>query len=149
MINTGKMCQLKCQLVLIVTVGLIIFVCFISFQRTAAFWYNLHRNGEGDMLTRHAACPVLAGSKWGKYRLSYFLPSKTCRFYLLSSFFDNILFSKSKLEMASHKRLFKGYQIQNSLVWVTPHIVGCKKKREMKQEITQKMTVYQRSSYVQ
>ncbi|XP_054719638.1 prolyl 4-hydroxylase subunit alpha-1-like [Uloborus diversus] len=31
---------------------------------TAAFWYNLHRNGEGDMLTRHAACPVLAGSKW-------------------------------------------------------------------------------------
>ncbi|KAG8197753.1 hypothetical protein JTE90_006799 [Oedothorax gibbosus] len=30
----------------------------------AAFWHNLHRNGEGDMLTRHAACPVLAGSKW-------------------------------------------------------------------------------------
>jgi prolyl 4-hydroxylase len=30
----------------------------------AAFWYNLHRNGEGDMLTRHAACPVLVGSKW-------------------------------------------------------------------------------------
>nr|XP_050048009.1 prolyl 4-hydroxylase subunit alpha-1-like isoform X2 [Dermacentor andersoni] len=30
----------------------------------AAFWYNLHRSGEGDMLTRHAACPVLAGSKW-------------------------------------------------------------------------------------
>lgn len=31
---------------------------------SAAFWYNLHKNGEGDMLTRHAACPVLAGSKW-------------------------------------------------------------------------------------
>ncbi|XP_015914091.1 prolyl 4-hydroxylase subunit alpha-1 [Parasteatoda tepidariorum] len=30
----------------------------------AAFWHNLHKNGEGDMLTRHAACPVLAGSKW-------------------------------------------------------------------------------------
>lgn len=30
----------------------------------AAFWYNLHRNGEGDMDTRHAACPVLTGSKW-------------------------------------------------------------------------------------
>jgi hypothetical protein len=30
------------------------------------FWYNLHRNGEGDDLTRHAACPVLAGTKWGK-----------------------------------------------------------------------------------
>jgi prolyl 4-hydroxylase len=32
----------------------------------AAFWYNLHPNGEGDMDTRHAACPVLTGSKWGK-----------------------------------------------------------------------------------
>lgn len=33
-------------------------------KNSAAFWYNLHRNGEGDMLTRHAACPVLIGSKW-------------------------------------------------------------------------------------
>jgi len=31
---------------------------------TAAFWYNLHDSGDGDTLTRHAACPVLAGSKW-------------------------------------------------------------------------------------
>ncbi|XP_003745760.1 prolyl 4-hydroxylase subunit alpha-1 [Galendromus occidentalis] len=31
---------------------------------SAAFWWNLHRSGEGDILTRHAACPVLAGSKW-------------------------------------------------------------------------------------
>ncbi|KAJ4438314.1 hypothetical protein ANN_14256 [Periplaneta americana] len=30
----------------------------------AAFWYNLHPSGEGDMDTRHAACPVLTGSKW-------------------------------------------------------------------------------------
>ncbi|KAK9754306.1 2OG-Fe(II) oxygenase superfamily [Popillia japonica] len=30
----------------------------------AAFWYNLHSSGEGDKMTRHAACPVLAGSKW-------------------------------------------------------------------------------------
>lgn len=33
---------------------------------SAAFWYNLHASGEGDYLTRHAACPVLTGSKWGK-----------------------------------------------------------------------------------
>lgn len=32
---------------------------------TAAFWMNLHQSGEGDYLTRHAACPVLIGSKWG------------------------------------------------------------------------------------
>ena len=31
---------------------------------SAAYWWNLYRNGEGDMLTRHAACPVLVGSKW-------------------------------------------------------------------------------------
>ncbi|KAJ8977990.1 hypothetical protein NQ317_004535 [Molorchus minor] len=31
---------------------------------TAAFWYNLHASGDGDKLTRHAACPVLAGVKW-------------------------------------------------------------------------------------
>jgi hypothetical protein len=33
---------------------------------SAAFWFNLHPNGEGDDLTQHAACPVLTGSKWGK-----------------------------------------------------------------------------------
>ncbi|XP_071438685.1 prolyl 4-hydroxylase subunit alpha-1 [Hetaerina americana] len=31
---------------------------------SAAFWFNLHPSGEGDYLTRHAACPVLTGSKW-------------------------------------------------------------------------------------
>lgn len=31
---------------------------------SVAFWYNLHANGEGDDMTRHAACPVLAGTKW-------------------------------------------------------------------------------------
>ncbi|XP_011306837.1 prolyl 4-hydroxylase subunit alpha-1 [Fopius arisanus] len=30
----------------------------------AAFWYNLKPNGEGDYRSRHAACPVLTGSKW-------------------------------------------------------------------------------------
>ncbi len=30
----------------------------------AAFWWNLKRSGEGDLRTRHAACPVLVGSKW-------------------------------------------------------------------------------------
>lgn len=33
---------------------------------SAAFWYNLKPNGEGDFQTRHAACPVLTGTKWGK-----------------------------------------------------------------------------------
>ncbi|XP_070498231.1 prolyl 4-hydroxylase subunit alpha-1-like [Chironomus tepperi] len=31
---------------------------------TAAFWYNLSSSGDREVLTRHAACPVLVGSKW-------------------------------------------------------------------------------------
>ncbi|KAF8571115.1 hypothetical protein P879_00162 [Paragonimus westermani] len=30
----------------------------------AGFWYNLYPSGEGDLRTRHVACPVLVGSKW-------------------------------------------------------------------------------------
>lgn len=37
---------------------------------SAAFWYNLKPNGEGDFKTRHAACPVLTGSKWGMSRIN-------------------------------------------------------------------------------
>uniref|UniRef100_A0A0M3KAR3 Fe2OG dioxygenase domain-containing protein n=1 Tax=Anisakis simplex TaxID=6269 RepID=A0A0M3KAR3_ANISI len=33
-------------------------------QNDALFWYNLYRSGEGDLRTRHAACPVLVGIKW-------------------------------------------------------------------------------------
>ncbi|CAH0714461.1 unnamed protein product, partial [Brenthis ino] len=33
-------------------------------RRAAAYWLNLHASGEGDLATRHAACPVLRGSKW-------------------------------------------------------------------------------------
>ncbi|XP_013779924.1 prolyl 4-hydroxylase subunit alpha-2-like [Limulus polyphemus] len=31
---------------------------------SAVFWWNLKRNGEGDAMTYHGACPVLRGSKW-------------------------------------------------------------------------------------
>lgn len=33
-------------------------------RNDALFWYNLLRSGEGDLRTRHAACPVLTGIKW-------------------------------------------------------------------------------------
>ncbi|CAD6196789.1 unnamed protein product [Caenorhabditis auriculariae] len=33
-------------------------------KNDALFWYNLRRNGDGDLRTRHAACPVLMGVKW-------------------------------------------------------------------------------------
>ncbi|CAK5108564.1 unnamed protein product [Meloidogyne enterolobii] len=33
-------------------------------KRDALFWYNLLRNGDGDLRTMHAACPVLIGDKW-------------------------------------------------------------------------------------
>ncbi|XP_072026106.1 prolyl 4-hydroxylase subunit alpha-2-like [Amphiura filiformis] len=31
---------------------------------TAVFWYNYHRNGKLDHRTKHAACPVVMGTKW-------------------------------------------------------------------------------------
>uniref|UniRef100_A0A671LUI9 Fe2OG dioxygenase domain-containing protein n=1 Tax=Sinocyclocheilus anshuiensis TaxID=1608454 RepID=A0A671LUI9_9TELE len=31
---------------------------------SAVFWYNLHRNGQWDLDTKHAGCPVLRGNKW-------------------------------------------------------------------------------------
>ncbi|XP_013418730.1 prolyl 4-hydroxylase subunit alpha-1-like [Lingula anatina] len=33
-------------------------------KASAVFWYNLRQSGIGDYRTRHAACPVLSGSKW-------------------------------------------------------------------------------------
>lgn len=32
---------------------------------TALFWHNVRRNGDPDMNTQHAACPVVSGIKWG------------------------------------------------------------------------------------
>ena len=34
---------------------------------SAAFWWNLKRNGNGDPMTLHGACPVLLGFKWGRF----------------------------------------------------------------------------------
>lgn len=40
-------------------------------QKAAIFWWNLHRNGEGNDDTLHAGCPVLIGDKWGKTQVHY------------------------------------------------------------------------------
>lgn len=40
---------------------------FLVLQGDAVFWYNLDKNGFPDERTKHAACPVVVGSKWGKY----------------------------------------------------------------------------------
>ncbi|XP_006628156.3 prolyl 4-hydroxylase subunit alpha-3 isoform X1 [Lepisosteus oculatus] len=33
-------------------------------KNAAVFWWNLHRNGQGNGDTLHAGCPVLVGDKW-------------------------------------------------------------------------------------
>ncbi|XP_038549486.1 prolyl 4-hydroxylase subunit alpha-3 isoform X2 [Micropterus salmoides] len=33
-------------------------------EKAAIFWWNLHKNGQGDVDTLHAGCPVLIGDKW-------------------------------------------------------------------------------------
>lgn len=38
----------------------------LIFKGDIVFWYNLHRNGDGNANTEHASCPVVSGSKWGK-----------------------------------------------------------------------------------
>ncbi|CAH1791268.1 unnamed protein product [Owenia fusiformis] len=35
-----------------------------AIKGAAAFWFNLHRNGDEDSRTYHAGCPVLLGEKW-------------------------------------------------------------------------------------
>lgn len=48
---------------------------------SAAFWYNLIPNGEGNEKTRHAACPVLSGSKWGN-KTFYRIYSSLCWLFM-------------------------------------------------------------------
>ena len=54
----------------------------------AAFWYNLYKNGEGDVRTRHAACPVLAGTKWGTdfCKSNFYRPILISFLFLVSNF---------------------------------------------------------------
>uniref|UniRef100_A0A9R1SRB6 Prolyl 4-hydroxylase subunit alpha-3 n=2 Tax=Cyprinus carpio TaxID=7962 RepID=A0A9R1SRB6_CYPCA len=33
-------------------------------ENGALFWWNLHRNGQGNVDTLHAGCPVIVGDKW-------------------------------------------------------------------------------------
>ena len=41
------------------------------FQNAAVFWYNLLPNGDPDLLTRHAGCPVLAGKEIDNFNLQF------------------------------------------------------------------------------
>ncbi|KAM7295155.1 hypothetical protein ISCGN_024660 [Ixodes scapularis] len=49
----------------------------------AVFWWNIKSNWEGDLLTWHAGCPVLYGSKWiankwfGSYSNVFRMPCST------------------------------------------------------------------------
>ncbi|XP_039600216.1 prolyl 4-hydroxylase subunit alpha-3 [Polypterus senegalus] len=36
-------------------------------KNAALFWWNLHKNGQGNGDTLHAGCPVLVGDKWGTF----------------------------------------------------------------------------------
>ncbi|RXN15121.1 prolyl 4-hydroxylase subunit alpha-1-like protein [Labeo rohita] len=38
---------------------------------SAVFWYNLHKNGNVDLQTQHAGCPVLRGNKWDQIAQLY------------------------------------------------------------------------------
>ncbi len=46
---------------------------------SCAAWFNMLRNGSCDYRTQHAACPVLAGHKWG-------IVNKVMHFSILQTF---------------------------------------------------------------
>ena len=64
-----------------------IVVSLCVLQGDAAFWWNLKKSGDGDMLTRHAGCPVLVGTKWGQCTC-FIKPTFTC---ILAVYFDKLL----------------------------------------------------------
>ncbi|MXQ83786.1 hypothetical protein E5288_WYG002296 [Bos mutus] len=61
---------------------------------TAVFWYNLLRSGEGDYRTRHAACPVLVGCKWGRMARLISVEEK-----LVQALKEYIVLAEAKLSM--------------------------------------------------
>lgn len=50
----------------------------------AIFWLNLHPSGRGNHCMRHAACPVLTGSKWGTNFILVILVFDIVVFYKVS-----------------------------------------------------------------
>uniref|UniRef100_A0A672RVT2 Prolyl 4-hydroxylase subunit alpha 3 n=1 Tax=Sinocyclocheilus grahami TaxID=75366 RepID=A0A672RVT2_SINGR len=43
----------------------VIFLFYLfAFQNSVLFWWNLHRNGQENVDTFHADCPVIVGDKW-------------------------------------------------------------------------------------
>lgn len=57
---------------------------------TAAVWFNLFPSGNGDLRTRHAACPVLQGTKWG----IYFIHGHVFIFFYINQFFFFLVCNK-------------------------------------------------------
>lgn len=50
---------------------------------TAAFWHNLYKSGVGDLRTKHGACPILSGSKWGIFVVLFMNYFTNCKIEIL------------------------------------------------------------------
>ncbi|CRK96752.1 CLUMA_CG010007, isoform A [Clunio marinus] len=70
---------------------------------SAAFWYNLKENGQGDYRTRHAGCPVLIGSKWVANKwireavLVSFLSRSNCEIFSAIDELENLAVSEKTI----------------------------------------------------
>ena len=96
-------CLLSESLALAIWIGYMPFSLIIHnfvWQGTAAFWYNLLKSGEPDASTRHAACPVIVGTKWGAYTYSSMMASG---FLLRRGFFVSRRTRERKNSPFSHR----------------------------------------------
>ena len=94
-----KRANLNHDLITFFWLGFVLLILLFFNQGAAAFWFNLLKSGESDARTRHAGCPVIVGSKWGKEFNQFchenfnankldikLINEKQCSFISLSSF---------------------------------------------------------------
>ncbi|XP_045534588.1 prolyl 4-hydroxylase subunit alpha-1 [Papilio machaon] len=88
-------------------------------KNAALYWLNLHPSGEGDITTRHAACPVLRGSKWISNKWFHLLGQETIRPCNLEYQIENVkrktFMPRPKTSNEYHRQLIFDWFTNNGL----------------------------------
>ncbi|KPJ11196.1 Prolyl 4-hydroxylase subunit alpha-2 [Papilio machaon] len=88
-------------------------------KNAALYWLNLHPSGEGDITTRHAACPVLRGSKWISNKWFHLVGQETIRPCNLEYQIENVkrktFMPRPKTSNEYHRQLIFDWFTNNGL----------------------------------